>query len=123
MADEEGQRRKRSMGRQPGAALNGTALTVLVGLIVGQATPAVARDAAAGLVLARTWCSACHVVEVDQVRASVDVPPFVEVANRDGFSQDRLAEFLADPHPRMPNMALTVEEIANLGAYIASLSR
>jgi hypothetical protein len=36
---------------------------------------------------------------------------------------NRLAFFLLDPHPKMPNMSLTRIEASDLAAYIASLAR
>jgi hypothetical protein len=46
---------------------------------------------------------------------------FSSVARRPDFDVNRLAFFLLDPHPVMPNMALTRDEAADLAAYIASL--
>ncbi len=37
------------------------------------------------------------------------------------WSEDKLATFLVDPHPRMPGMSLKTIEIANLAKYIRSL--
>jgi hypothetical protein len=40
------------------------------------------------------------------VRFFADVPPFATIAPA-GFSLEKLAFFLLEPHPNMPNMALT----------------
>lgn len=40
-----------------------------------------------------------------------------------GFSAAQLTYFLLDPHPKMPNMALTRTEAADLAAYIATLGK
>jgi len=85
------------------------------------ATPVFAADVAQGERIARRWCAACHVVSADQQRASADVPSFFDVARR--RSGQDLRAFLTDPHPRMPDMSLTREEIADLVAYIESLKK
>ncbi|SDU40035.1 c-type cytochrome [Stappia sp. ES.058] len=81
-----------------------------------------AADAQNGREIARTWCAACHVVDDAQESGSVAVPTFAEIAARPDFDEKALAEFLADPHPKMPDMALTRQEIADLGAHIARLA-
>jgi hypothetical protein len=37
------------------------------------------------------------------------------------FDAAKLAFFLMDPHPKMPNMSLSRTEAADLAAYIGSL--
>lgn len=71
--------------------------------------------------LARRWCAACHLVAPDQQRASTDAPPFATIARMPGFNRDKLAYFLLEPHPKMPNMALSRSEAADLADYIAKL--
>ena len=79
-------------------------------------------DAANGERLARQWCASCHVVSPDQMRASADVPAFSTIARTPGFDRDKLAFFLLDPHPKMPDMSMTRSEAADLAKYIASLA-
>ncbi len=79
-------------------------------------------DAANGERLARQWCAACHVVASDQKQASADVPTFSTIARMSGFSRDKLAFFLLDPHPKMPSMSLTRNEATDLADYIISLA-
>ena len=50
-------------------------------------------------------------------------PPFANVAQRPDFDVNRLAFFLLDPHPVMPNMGLSRSEATDLAAYIASLRK
>ena len=78
-------------------------------------------DAAKGKVIAERWCSSCHVVSRDQTSAPGDAPPFETIAQRSQSEIDALADFLGDPHPPMPNLSLTREEIRDLLAYVASL--
>jgi mono/diheme cytochrome c family protein len=68
--------------------------------------------------LARRWCAACHLVSPDQQRATTDAPPFAAIARTPGFNRDKLAYFLLEPHPKMPNMALSRSEAADLADYI-----
>jgi mono/diheme cytochrome c family protein len=78
-------------------------------------------DAASGKRLAETWCSSCHLVSSDQTSATTEAPPFAEVARRSEDEFGWLRAFLSDPHPNMPQLSLSREEIQNLIAYIASL--
>jgi len=83
--------------------------------------PALAADADHGADLARRWCADCHVATSSQTQASADVPSFASVARRPDFSPERLAFFLLDPHPKMPNFPLSRIEAADIAAYIGSL--
>lgn len=89
-------------------------------IAVVSTAPAGAADAANGERLARRWCSTCHLVSADQAKAAVDAPPFSAIAQMPGFSAEKIAFLLLDPHPKMPNMSLTRNEAADLAAYIAS---
>jgi mono/diheme cytochrome c family protein len=82
---------------------------------------ALAADADHGADLAKRWCASCHIVTNGQTQASADVPSFVSVARRPDFSPERLAFFLLDPHPKMPNFPLSRTEAGDIAAYIASL--
>jgi mono/diheme cytochrome c family protein len=77
-------------------------------------------DARQGETIAKRWCAPCHLAAPDQQRASADVAPFVTLART--RSDQQLAAFLTDPHPKMPNLHLSREEIADLVAYIRSLA-
>ena len=103
--------------------LNSAAAGLAGGLFVLAGTPALAADAANGLRLAQRWCATCHVVTSDQQQASADAPPFASIAGMPGFSAQRVAFFLLDPHPKMPAMALSRRDTEDIAAYIASLGR
>jgi len=97
-------------------------ICLLLGVFCGPATSsALAADADHGADLAKRWCASCHVVANGQTRASADVPSFASVARRPDFSPERLAFFLLDPHPKMPNFPLSRTEAGDIAAYIASL--
>lgn len=80
---------------------------------------AAAADAGQGEVLAKRWCADCHVVSASQARGSTQVPPFSEIARREGLTAASIALFLLRPHPPMPDMSLSRAEAADLAAYIA----
>lgn len=103
--------------RMFGPAL-GAALLTLASL--GAAAAATSGDPARGGRLAEQWCSSCHLVSPTQKTAG-EAPPFATIAKRSPDEIAALAGFLADPHPPMPNLSLTREDIRDLLAYIASL--
>ena len=80
-------------------------------------------NAAAGHAFARQACSACHVVEAKQQAARLLVigPAFRDIANTRGMTATALRVFLTRSHPRMPNLILTPDEIADVSAYVLSL--
>jgi len=99
---------------------------VVASAVLGMApgvSRAVAADADHGAVLAKRWCATCHVVDSDQKQASADVPPFDDIAHRPGFSPEKIASFLLEPHPKMPNFPLSRDEAADIAAYIGALRK
>jgi len=84
---------------------------------------AVAADANHGADLAKRWCSSCHLVDAAQKRADADVPTFTAIASESDFTPEKVAFFLLDPHPKMPNFSLNRYEAADLAAYISSLRK
>lgn len=97
----------------------GAGLLALLAFLHGSAFAA--GDPRRGLVMAKTWCSSCHLVTSGSSGTSTDAPPFATIAKRDPDDLAALTAFLANPHPPMPNLHLTRDEIADLLAYIASL--
>ena len=78
-----------------------------------------AADADHGSALAQRWCAFCHVISSAQ-RVEIDhSPSFASIAQRGDFSAEKLAFFLLEPHPKMPNMSLSRKEADDLAAYIA----
>ena len=84
---------------------------------------AVAADADQGATLAQRWCATCHVVDGDQKQASADLPPFAAIAQKPDFTPEKVAAFLIEPHPKMPNFPLSRSEAADIAAYIGTLRK
>jgi mono/diheme cytochrome c family protein len=82
-----------------------------------------AADAEHGRDLAKRWCASCHVVSSDQARANADAPPFATIARSPNFDAKRLAYFLLDPHPKMPDLPLSRAAAEDVVAYIETLRR
>lgn len=74
--------------------------------------------------LAEKLCVSCHIVGADTSNTvNADVPGFVTIANRPNQSAERIAGRLISPHPPMPRISLTRDEIRHLAAYIMSLRK
>ena len=107
-----------------GRSIDGVTLVVLAFTSQVVATQmALAADAANGLHLAERWCASCHVVTSTQNKGADSTPTFVSIAQRKDFSVEKLAFFLLDPHPVMPNMSLSRNEAQDIAAYIARLRK
>lgn len=78
-------------------------------------------DTESGEAIADRWCSACHMVSPEQALATPDVPSFMEIARNAEDDLSVIEGFLIDPHPPMPDLHLTREEIRDLIAYFATL--
>jgi mono/diheme cytochrome c family protein len=80
-------------------------------------------DVAAGRAFAREACITCHVVDPANASPRVVVigPNFQDISNTKGMTATALRVFLTTSHPKMPNLILTPEEIADVTAYILSL--
>ncbi len=102
-------------------------LVQMTGLIIWAmafgASQTLAADADHGADLAKRWCAACHLVDSAQKQASADVPSFAMIAQKSGFTPEKVAFFLLDPHPKMPNFPLSRSEAADIAAYIGSLRK
>ncbi len=93
-----------------------------IALVLSTAT-CFSADAGHGRDLAKRWCAACHVVSPDQQSANADAPPFATIAQYPNFDPKRLAYFLLEPHPKMPQMALGRAAADDIAAYIQTLRK
>jgi len=57
----------------------------------------------------------------DQKQGADNVPSFASVASGPTSARRSWRSFLLDPHPKMPNMALTRRDAEDIAAYIARL--
>lgn len=95
-----------------------TILTVVA--LLSAITPAGAQDIDRGRDLALRWCVSCHVVAPDAAGGDAG-PAFAGVAARPGQTEQAIRNWLADPHPPMPDLNLSATEFNDLAAYIFSL--
>lgn len=92
-------------------------------LYSGAARAQIHPDAKAGQEIASKLCSGCHIVEAKAANAAVpaDVPSFAAIANKPGQTAETIAGRIVVPHPPMPTINLTREEIGDVAAYILTL--
>ena len=88
-------------------------------LLVG-AAQARAADARMGSSLAHQWCANCHVIG-GATRGQDSAPPFETIAAKHAGDEAWLRAWLTNPHPPMPDMHLSREEIDDLIAYLKTL--
>jgi mono/diheme cytochrome c family protein len=103
--------------------LSGRIVMVAALLVLAGDAAFAAGRAGQGKAIAQRWCAACHQVSPEQTTASADVPSFMTIGQMRATPSAlaALEGFLADPHPVMPDMSLTRQEISDLVAYIGSL--
>jgi cytochrome c len=91
----------------------------LGGVAVAQVHP----DAKTGKAIAEKLCVGCHIVSAAAAGAAMpsDVPPFATIANKPGQTAQAIAGAIVIPHPPMPQIQLTREEIGDIAAYILTL--
>ena len=80
-----------------------------------------AGDPIEGQRLAAQWCDECHLIGPDDRDAIAGVPSFQELAKDDNKSLDYFGAFLLNPHPPMPPLTLSRQEIDDLVEYIGTL--
>ncbi len=95
-----------------------SALLVIAPLRIATA----ASDLEEGRMLAKEWCSSCHMVAPGVAPTTTDAaPPFPKMAEDPAYTEERLRGWLWAPHPPMPDFDLSRFEIESLIAYIKSL--
>ena len=90
-------------------------------LLAGTAT-ANAEDVERGRALSLRWCVSCHVVAPDATGGDAG-PAFAGLAARPGQTEQALRNWLAEPHPPMPDLGLAVTEFDDIASYIMSLKQ
>jgi len=94
-------------------------LTSLGLLLSGQT--AFAGDRAQGETLVKQWCANCH-VDDEAMRGTDAAPPLSTLAKENEHSPEWVRAWLIDPHPPMPNLNLSRQEIDDIQAYLRGLS-
>lgn len=104
------------------AAVVTTAFGLLLGSGVAAQLATPKPDPDKGRALAERVCTACHsIARATTSPVASDVPSFPAIANKEGQTMERIAGRIVIPHPPMPAIALTREEIVNVVAYIMTL--
>lgn len=82
--------------------------------------PGYTAEPAKGQKIAETWCVSCHTVS-GGTSARDAAPPFDLIARNRTFDRDGLLQVLSDPHPPMPKIHLSRQQLDDVIAYIHSL--
>lgn len=99
----------------------------MLGLLAAVPTAPKAEDlklpsAAEGQELSEKLCIGCHVIGTEAEGATpVGPPTFSSIANKPGQTAERIKGALVAPHPPMPDMQLTNDEILDVIAYLETL--
>jgi mono/diheme cytochrome c family protein len=100
------------------AVCSALALCVMVSPVAAQDRESRER----GHALALQLCSGCHVVSFGQrPPAAVMAPTFRDISNRPDMNEVSLRNFLRTPHPIMPMLILSVDEMHDVSKFIMSL--
>lgn len=99
-----------------------TMIAAMIVMAVTSPVAANAADADRGRAIAQQWCASCHIVAPGQAGAD-SAPAFASIANDPARSPGALRAWLSNPHPPMPNLALSRGEIDDIVAYLESLRR
>jgi mono/diheme cytochrome c family protein len=99
-------------------------ITMLIALtaMIGHATVAYAAsgNAEAGRQLVMRSCSSCHATESAKT-ATDNAPPFSAVAKSNKENPAWIRGWLMQPHPPMPNISLSRQQIDDIIAYLGTL--
>lgn len=80
-------------------------------------------DAARGLAFAQQRCAECHGVKPDTLSPNPESPPFEDIANRNGLTEDTLGQFLIDSHnfPAAMDFSVTDAQARDLAAWMLTM--
>jgi len=109
------------------------AVVMLLGLLVSTADGAQAQslkppermpNVANGRELSVRLCTNCHIVAPDSAGANGQLAPsFAAIARKPGQTPEQVAGAIIIPHPDMPAVSLTMQEIRDVVGYIMSLRK
>lgn len=106
------------------AALSLLATGALAIVWAATASAQIHPDAKTGKQIAEKLCVGCHIVgPTAEGTVPADVPSFMRIANEPGQNAETIAGAIVIPHPPMPTIHLTREEIGDVAAYILTLKK
>lgn len=75
-----------------------------------------------GQAFAQRFCKDCHLVEGSgATTVQAGMPSLRGIANKPGQNGERIRNVLINPHPPMPDMQVSAQEILDVLAYLQSL--
>src|SRR5512133_3849070 len=78
-------------------------------------------DVSRGQALSRQWCASCHAVAPGDAAPNPAAPTFESVAAEPSSTAYSLSVFMRTPHPTMPNIIITSDDIGDIVEYIMSM--
>lgn len=95
---------------------------VLAGVAFAAPVSAQGTGAERGRTLAQEFCARCHAISAAQERpGESDAPSFRRIAANPRWTRAALITMMTVPHANMPPPVLTLDEAAEVAAYIQSL--
>jgi mono/diheme cytochrome c family protein len=111
-----------SQGKVMTATLFGLGAVFFLSVIPGGYAQTRTGDPSRGREVAQRVCATCHIIAPGQAgAATVGIPTFPAIARRPEQTVERLMSKMMVPHPPMPAIALTADEMRDIAAYILSL--
>jgi mono/diheme cytochrome c family protein len=100
-------------------------IAMLAGTLAANAASAMAQEGspAAGHAFASAACKSCHIVDAEEKspRNLAIAPTLRDIANTPWMTATALRIFLTTPRPKMPNLILQPQQMADVITYIVSL--
>ncbi|WP_067732791.1 c-type cytochrome [Novosphingobium naphthalenivorans] len=89
------------------------------------ATPSSSASAQRGLAFAEQHCAQCHGVTANTLSANPESPPFEDIANRNGLTEETLDQFLIDSHnfPAAMDFTVTAPQAHDLAAWMLTMRK
>ena len=81
------------------------------------------QDLAHGREVAHRVCVGCHAIEPGVQPRQADVPSFEAIANRPDRTITTIVDAMYAPHPAMPGIPLTTQEMRDVAAYILTFRK
>lgn len=82
-----------------------------------------APDPERGREVAERVCVGCHAIEPGVQPRQADVSSFEAIANRPNRTVQSIVDAMYAPHPAMPGIPLTTQEMRDVAAYILTFRK